>query len=204
MGVELLTDHEKRILLQAARRALEDGVRGRLPGAPDASILTPALRAQGASFVTLTIDGALRGCVGALEAYQPLVEDVREHALAAALRDFRFPPVIEPELDGIRIEVSRLTAPVVLEYASAEELAARLRPHVDGVILRDGPSRATYLPQVWNKLATPADFLDSLCEKMGAEAGLWRRKILTVQVYQVEEFYEHDGRLNGEPVMQVK
>lgn len=190
MGVELLTDYEKNILLRAARRALEDGVRGRPPEKLDPSILTPVLRAPGASFVTLTVDGALRGCVGALEAYQPLVEDVREHALAAALSDFRFPPVIEPELTGIRIEVSRLTAPVPLEYASADDLIARLRPHVDGVILRDGANRATYLPQVWKKLPSPADYLDSLCEKMGADAGLWRRKILAVQIYQVEEFHE--------------
>ena len=124
------------------------------------------------------------------EAYQPLADDVREHAMAAALQDPRFPPVQPGELNGIRIEVSRLTEPVELEYSTAEELLVKLRPHVDGVILRDGFRRATFLPQVWEKIPDPADFLDNLCYKMGAEAGVWRRKHLTIQIYQVEEFHE--------------
>ena len=134
--------------------------------------------------------GDLRGCIGALEAYQPLAEDVREHAVAAALNDYRFPPVQVAELNGISLEVSRLTAPVPLEYTSPEDLVAKLRPGVDGVILRDGGRRATFLPQVWEKLPDAENFLANLCHKMGASPDLWRRKHLEVLTYQVEEFHE--------------
>src|SRR5512146_3471308 len=113
---ERLSDEEKKTLLGLARAALEKGVTGNTLHALDAEKLTPALREMGASFVTLTIDGQLRGCIGALEPYQPLAEDVQEHAVAAALDDPRFPPVSRSEVDRIAIEVSRLTFPQPLEY----------------------------------------------------------------------------------------
>ena len=185
-----LTLEEKQILLRLARQALELGVRGEKLPPLDLDSLSPQLCAEGASFVTLTVRGNLRGCIGALEAYQPLVEDVREHAIAAALSDYRFPPVQVFELEGISIEVSRLTAPVPLDYGSPEDLVAKLRPGVDGLILRDGNRRATFLPQVWEKLPGADDFLGNLCLKMGAAPDLWRRKQLDVQTYQVEEFHE--------------
>lgn len=185
-----LTMAEKDILLRLAREALERGVRGEQPSPIDALSLPPRLREQGASFVTLTIAGNLRGCIGALEPYQPLAEDVCEHAVAAALQDYRFPPVQPEELPRIKIEISRLTLPVPLDYTTPEDLLAKLRPHVDGVILRDGMRRATFLPQVWEKLPDPADFLDNLCYKMGASPNLWRQKHIQALVYQVEEFHE--------------
>jgi AmmeMemoRadiSam system protein A len=190
MENDFLSPAEKQILLTLARESLEFAVKvSELPRL-DLQSMPPRLRANGASFVTLTIHGDLRGCVGALEAYQPLALDVREHAAAAALQDPRFPPVQSSELNGIRIEVSRLTEPANLEYSSAEDLLAKLRPHVDGVILRDGFRRATFLPQVWEKIPDPADFLDNLCYKMGAGPALWRHRHLTIQIYQVEEFCE--------------
>jgi AmmeMemoRadiSam system protein A len=185
-----LTTDEKQTLLRLARQALELGVRGEKLPPLDWDSLPSRLRADGASFVTLTERGNLRGCIGTLEAYQPLVEDVREHAIAAALNDYRFPPVQVTELIGISLEISRLTAPVPLEYSGPEDLVAKLRPHVDGVVLRDGGRRATFLPQVWEKLPRAEDFLDNLCHKMGAASDLWRRKHLDVLVYQVEEFRE--------------
>jgi uncharacterized protein len=190
LDTSLLTEDEKRTLLRLARAALEESVRAKRLSALDLSSLTPPLRAHGASFVTLTLSGALRGCVGTLTARQPLAEDVRQQAVAAAQQDFRFAPVTEGELNGIRIEVSRLTDPVALVYASPEELRTKIRPHVDGVILNTGTRRATYLPQVWDKLPDPALFLGSLCEKLGADADLWRRTLLSVQTYQVEAFHE--------------
>ena len=185
-----LTPEEKQTLLHLARQALEAGVRG-LPLPPvDEMVLTPKLKAGGASFVTLTIDGDLRGCIGALEPYQPLAEDVREHAVAAALEDYRFPQVQESELSKISIEISRLTVPVPLEYTSPEDLLEKLHPGSDGVILRDGFRRATFLPQVWEKIPQKDAFLANLCYKMGASPNTWRRKHLEVLVYQVEEFHE--------------
>lgn len=187
---EKLTPEEQKTLLRMAREAMEHAVRGeRLPPlAP--SNLSDNLREEGASFVTLTVRGQLRGCIGALEAYQPLADDVREHAVAAALEDPRFPRVREDELSRIQVEVSRLTRPVPLQYRDADDLLSKLRPHVDGVILRDGFRRATFLPQVWEKIPDPSEFLGNLCYKMGAEGDLWRRKHLEVLTYQVEEFRE--------------
>jgi AmmeMemoRadiSam system protein A len=185
-----LTPEEKQFLLQLARMSLEAGVRGTPLPPLDLAALTPALQAEGASFVTLTVHGDLRGCIGALQPYQPLVEDVREHVVAAALEDPRFPQVQENELAKIQIEISRLTIPVLLDYKDAGDLLVRLRPGVDGVILRDGFRRATFLPQVWEKIPDAAAFLANLCYKMGAAPDTWKRKHLEVLVYQVEEFHE--------------
>lgn len=185
-----LTDGEKQILLRLSREAIESAVRGKPLPPLDAESLTPTLREQGASFVTLTIRNELRGCIGALEAYQPLADDVREHAVAAALQDPRFPPVSESELNRIKIEVSRLSAPQELRYTTSEDLLKKLKPHVDGVILKHGPRKATFLPQVWEKLPEPSVFLDQLCHKMGARPDLWRNTKLQVYTYQVEEFHE--------------
>jgi AmmeMemoRadiSam system protein A len=190
MTEDKLTTEEKQTLLRLARQALEMGVRGKKLPPLDLETMSPRLGAQGASFITLTINGKLRGCIGALEPYQPLAEDVREHAVAAALQDYRFPNVTPEELAQIEIEVSRLTIPVPLEYDTPDDLLSKLRPGVDGVLLRDGVRRATFLPQVWEKLPDPAEFLDNLCYKMGTQPDLWRKKHLEVSIYQVEDFHE--------------
>jgi AmmeMemoRadiSam system protein A len=187
---ENLTTEEKQTLLRLARQALDTGVRGQPFSPLDPTSLTPTLRAEGAAFVTLTVHGNLRGCIGALEPYQSLADDVREHAVAAALEDHRFPPVQEKELKNIEIEVSRLTLPVPLKYTDPDDLLAKLHPGVDGIILRDGFRRATFLPQVWEKIPDPTEFLANLCYKMGASPDTWRHKHLEVLIYQVEEFHE--------------
>ncbi len=191
MSYERLTTDERAYLLQLARRTIELGIAGKRLPALDVTQLSPALAEWGASFVTLTRqDGSLRGCIGALEAYQPLAEDVREHALAAALEDYRFEPVRPAELPRLRIEISRLTPTAPLIYDGPDDLVRKLRPGIDGVVLSDGVRRATFLPQVWQKLPDPVQFLGNLCNKMGASASLWRIQPLTVLVYQVEEFAE--------------
>jgi AmmeMemoRadiSam system protein A len=185
-----LTLDEQKVLLRMAREAMECAVRGEKLPPLDPTELSTNLREKGASFVTLTIRGQLRGCIGTLEAHQPLANDVRERAVSAALDDPRFPQVREDELSRIQVEVSRLTRPVPLEYIDAEDLLSKLKPHVDGVILKDGFRRATFLPQVWEKIPNPSEFLENLCYKMGTNADQWRRKHLDVLVYQVEEFHE--------------
>ena len=190
MVEDRLTTEEKQTLLRLAREALEFGVNGKKLSPLELSSMPPRLQEQGASFVTLTTRGNLRGCIGALEPYQPLAEDVREHAIAAALQDYRFPNVKPEELSHIEIEISRLTIPVPLEYSTPEDLLSKLQPGVDGVLLRDGPYRATFLPQVWEKLPDPAEFLDNLCYKMGVSPDLWRKRHLEVFIYKVEEFHE--------------
>jgi AmmeMemoRadiSam system protein A len=190
MSTVPLTAEERQFLLTLARQSLEAGVRGQPLPELNLPALSPTLRETGAAFVTLTKGGQLRGCIGAIEPYQPLAEDVREHAVAAALDDYRFAPVQPGELPHIAIEISRLTAPQPLDYTDADDLLRKLRPGVDGVVLRDGPRRATFLPQVWEKIPAVADFLGYLCEKMNAPSDLWRRKKIEVLTYQVEEFHE--------------
>ena len=185
-----LSPEERSILLDQARQALVSGVRG-IPLDPlNLEDFPPKLRQDGVVFVTLTIEGRLRGCVGALDAYQPLVEDVREHAVAAALKDYRFPSVQPDELSKISVEISRLTPPKPLDYDDPDDLTQKLRPGIDGVVLKDGMRRATFLPQVWEKLPSTVTFLEHLCQKMGVSPGLWRHQKLEVSVYQVEEFHE--------------
>jgi AmmeMemoRadiSam system protein A len=190
MDTDCLSEAEKGVLLSLARQALEYAVHGQKLPPLDLKELSPRLQVEGASFVTLTKSGELRGCIGALEPYQPLAQDVREHAIAAALEDYRFPPVQPAELPDITIEVSRLTQPQPLDYASPEDLLAKLRPGMDGVVLRDGRHRATFLPQVWEKVPDPSEFLDHLCYKMGEQPDVWRKRSLEVLIYQVEEFHE--------------
>ena len=185
-----LTQEERMILLRLARQALECVVSS-TPLIPlDLELLPERLKDLGATFVTLTQGGKLRGCVGTLEAYQPLAEDVREHAVAAALQDYRFAPVNPEEVPGLEIEISCLSQPQVLDYASPEELLSKLRPNIDGVILSDGLRRATFLPQVWENIPDPATFMYYLCQKMGIDGRTWQYKKLIVFIYQVQVFHE--------------
>ncbi len=190
MSVQPFTTEQRQFLLNLARQALTSAVRGEKIPVVDLKQISPELAQEGASFVTLTKRGELRGCIGALEAYQPLVNDVIEHAIAAGLDDYRFGPVQPEELAEIHIEISRLTPPSRLPYEDSKDLVNKLRPGIDGVILRDGRQRATFLPQVWEQLSDPAEFLSHLCYKMGAQPDAWRKKKLDVSVYQVEEFHE--------------
>jgi uncharacterized protein len=187
---EQLTLPERKYLLELARATIEKVTNGETWPDIHLADISQNLREKGAAFVTLTESGELRGCIGALEPYQPLAEDVREHAAAAALEDFRFPPVNAQEVPNLKIEISRLTMPVALNYDEPEKLAVLLTPGVDGVILRDGFRRATFLPQVWESLKEPEEFLAHLCQKMGASSNLWRQKMLQVSIYHVEEFHE--------------
>jgi uncharacterized protein len=185
-----LNKTEQEILLKIAREALEKSIQGKKLPEVKLDQLPPSLQEDGASFVTLTINNRLRGCIGTLQAYQPLAKDVQEHAIAAALQDFRFPSVQPAELPQIEIEISVLSPHQPLTYDSPENLIRRLRPGVDGVVLQDGFRKATFLPQVWDKLPKPEDFLSQLCLKMGATNDLWRKKPLQVFTYQVQEFHE--------------
>jgi uncharacterized protein len=183
---------EKLVLLRLARQGLEAAVRRKAAPELAREACTPALERLGCSFVTLTEEGELRGCIGGLAAEEPLWRDVQHRAGQAALDDYRFIPVQADELPKIEIEVSVLTEPVPLAYATPDDLPRLLRPHVDGVVLRHGGHRATFLPQVWQNVSDPEEFLSLLCEKMGAARDAWRRAHLEVETYQVDEFHESE------------
>jgi AmmeMemoRadiSam system protein B/AmmeMemoRadiSam system protein A len=156
----------------------------------EARLQDPALQAQCGTFVTLKTGGQLRGCIGSLVGREPLVEGVRTNALNAAFHDPRFRPLTAKELDQVSIEVSILTAPQPLDYADAEDLVAKLKPHVDGVTIRKGFSGATFLPQVWEQLPDARTFLSHLCLKAGLAGDAWRQGDLEVETYQVQYFEE--------------
>jgi AmmeMemoRadiSam system protein A len=138
-----LSPEERNTLLRLARRSIELAIIGRSLPRLVLSDFSAPMREQGASFVTLTERGELRGCIGTLEAYQPLVQDVCEHAVAAATEDTRFSPVQPFEFPRLKIEISRLTPPTPLQYTSPEELLTLLHPLEDGVVLKDMGRRAT-------------------------------------------------------------
>ncbi len=197
MPTQPLSPEDRQYLLQLARQTITRLLAGETLPVLELDCIPAALREPGASFVTLTRGGELRGCVGALEAYQSLAEDVIEHAAAAAFEDYRFPPLETEELDDLHIEISYLTQPIPLPYHTPEDLIHCLRPNVDGVLIRDGIQRATFLPQVWEKIPDPESFLSQLCLKMGAAYDLWRRKPLQVFIYQVESFEEKPTHEEG-------
>ena len=147
------------------------------------------LRRPGASFVTLTLDGRLRGCIGSLAAHRPLGEDVRHNALAAAFADTRFAPLAAHEYDAVRIEVSLLSPATAILFGSEADLLARLRPRVDGIIFAHEGRRATFLPQVWESLPEPREFLAQLKAKAGLARDFWAPQV-QVSRYTVQKWTE--------------
>jgi len=150
----------------------------------------PAFQQRSGTFVTLKKHDRLRGCIGSLAATETLAEGVRRNALNAAFNDYRFTPLTPEELAEVDIEVSVLTQPQPLAYRDADDLLGKLRPHVDGLIIRKGHRSATFLPQVWEQLPRTEDFLSHLCSKAGLSADAWRRGDLEVQTYRVIYFEE--------------
>ncbi|HTG35959.1 MAG TPA: AmmeMemoRadiSam system protein A [Thermoanaerobaculia bacterium] len=174
MATDEWTSERGRTLLRIARAGLAEALGfGKAPEEPGELWL----REPGATFVTLRRRGELRGCVGSILAYRPLFEDVWRNARASAFHDTRFPPVEPGELVEIDIEMSLLSAPEPLPCASESEALCLLRPGVDGVILECGEHRGTFLPQVWEQLPNPHDFLDRLRHKAGLRHGYWSPEV---------------------------
>ena len=155
-----------------------------------------ALAAPGATFVTLLQEGALRGCIGSLEARRPLGADVRANAVAAAFRDPRFAPLVVHEFHATTIEVSLLSASVALAFADERDALAQLRPGIDGVILEAGWRRATFLPQVWEQLPEPGEFLAALKQKAGLPEDYWSAQVRVAR-YTVTKFAERTAVAAG-------
>lgn len=185
-----LSREEQTYLLDLAREAVAHVARGHDPPTVELDDLPASLRREGASFVTLNKHGRLRGCIGTLKAQRPLALDVRQNATGAALRDPRFPPVGPEEVDDLTIEISVLSSPEPLEYDTMEDLCDKLRPGVDGVVIERGWQRATFLPQVWEKLSSKRQFLHRLCLKAGLSPEVYSSGDLDVFTYHVEKFKE--------------
>ncbi len=173
------------ILLTLARNAIASRL-----GQPTQPVGdSPELHAPGATFVTLTQHGQLRGCIGSLEAWRPLGQDIRENALAAAFRDPRFDALGEEELPFTRVEVSLLTPAEPMTFTDEADALAQLRPGIDGVIFSVGNRRSTFLPQVWEQLPTPALFMAHLKQKAGLPADYWNAGV-QLERYTVKKWQE--------------
>jgi AmmeMemoRadiSam system protein A len=153
-----------------------------------------ALGQLAATFVTLKRSGELRGCIGSLKPLRPLGIDVRENAIAAAFRDPRFPPLAAVEFEATSVEVSLLSADERLAVADENDLLARLRPGVDGLVLEYGRHRATFLPQVWEAFADPREFVAALKRKAGLPEDFWSPHV-SVSRYAVTKWVESESLL---------
>ena len=189
------TEAQGQVLLKLARQTIShklgaaaaDRTSADLP----ANLADDRFQVHCGTFVTLKIKGQLRGCIGNLTATESVIDGIQRNAVNAAFHDPRFAPLSSEELGRTAIEVSILTEPRPLAYRDGPDLIKKLRPHIDGVIIRKGHASATFLPQVWEQLPRPADFLTHLCLKAGLPSDAWKNSELEVSTYQVQYFEEH-------------
>ncbi|MFC1769105.1 AmmeMemoRadiSam system protein B [Nanoarchaeota archaeon] len=186
---ELLTLDERKFLLKLARDTIQEYLKTGNKPKVDKSKLTPALKKVQGCFVTLNIKQDLRGCIGTIIPQEELYKCVINNAINAAVNDGRFPEVELDELKDIKIEISVLTIPKKIDFKSGEDLKKKLTTK-DGVILKQGPYQSTYLPQVWEQLADPEEFLSSLCIKGNMDNDCWKDTKTEVSVYQAYVFEE--------------
>lgn len=185
-AVEVVEERQRGVVLvRIARESLAEALGlGSL-----AAYEEPWLQEPGATFITLRRNQELRGCVGSIRAYRPLLEDVRSNTRAAAFSDTRFSPVQPSEYPELSVEVSLLTTPEPFEVESEDDACARLRPGVDGVLFECGSHRSTFLPQVWEQLPDPRHFLAHLKIKAGLPVAFWSADV-RLQRYTVLKFVE--------------
>ncbi|MBI3902678.1 MAG: AmmeMemoRadiSam system protein A [Nitrosomonadales bacterium] len=180
-----MSAEQGRILLSIARAAISSALN--IPRAADESAAW--LSDYGACFVTLTRWGELRGCIGTLQARRCLLDDVRCNAVAAAFHDPRFLPLSAPELGEIKIEVSLLSPAQEMIFSSEADALNQLHPHVDGVIFQCGSHCSTFLPQVWEQLPQPREFMAHLKHKAGLPTDFWSPEV-KLSRYTVKKWKE--------------
>lgn len=178
-------DNEKKTMLKTADEAIKFGIENHQPITINLDDYPEKLKETGASFVTLEIGKQLRGCIGTLEAYQPLIKDIAQNAYAAAFRDPRFAPLTPDEYPKITKHISILSKSSPISFSSEEDLLRQIRPGIDGLILSDRGYRGTFLPSVWEQLSTPELFLQHLKMKAGLSPNHWS-DTLKVERYTVE------------------
>jgi AmmeMemoRadiSam system protein B/AmmeMemoRadiSam system protein A len=185
--VQRYSTSQRQILLQIARNAIEHQLFKGNPLSVELESLPDTLTEQLASFVTLNLQGRLRGCIGSLLAHRPLATDVAANAYAAAFQDPRFAPVTQAEYSDLEIHISVLSKPELMEVTSREALITRIRPGIDGIILEENGHRATYLPSVWEQLTEPQQFISELRAKAGLSRQGWA-EATRIYRYTTEEF----------------
>jgi len=185
-----LTDEQGKYLLAEARKTIQQALSDEGAQKGNDADLPPVFNQPRGTFVTLTIKENLRGCIGHIVPQESLIEGIRINAINAAFRDPRFRPLNKDEWKKVKIEVSILTDPKPLSYSDADDLLGKLRPGIDGVIIKKGYHQSTFLPQVWDQLPRKEEFLNHLCLKAGLDGDEWKRGGLEVSTYQVQAFEE--------------
>ncbi|MCJ7556344.1 MAG: AmmeMemoRadiSam system protein A [Gammaproteobacteria bacterium] len=180
---------QRSLLLKIARNSLESGLRHGHAGYPEPASMPENLRLPGACFVTLHKQGRLRGCIGSLEAREPMAQAVAGSAFAAGFQDPRFPPLCADELTQVDLEISILSPLQDLDVSSEQDLIGRLRPGIDGLLLDEGRHHAVYLPSVWAQIPDPGQFVGQLKLKGGWPADYWSES-MRVRLFQTESIHE--------------
>ena len=144
-------------------------------------------REKRATFVTLHLNGELRGCIGSLCAHKSLIEELSSNAYSAAFRDSRFSSLKESEFDQLHYHISILTQPTPILFTSEKDLIDQLRPNIDGLVLKEGMNSGTFLPSVWEQLPDRETFLQHLKQKAGLSQSYWSDRI-TIDRYEVDSF----------------
>jgi AmmeMemoRadiSam system protein A len=183
----MLSEEFRKILLKTASDSIQHGLAHGEPMPVHTKTAPPELRVERATFVTLDFRGHLRGCIGTLEAERSLIEDVAANAFQAAFSDPRFPPLRPAEFKDLEIHISVLSPPEPMQFESEEDFLNQLRPGVDGIVLRDGWRRGTFLPAVWEDLPEKKDFVQHLKMKAGLPPNYWSPTI-TASRYTAEYF----------------
>lgn len=185
-----LTEEEGKYLLSVARATIDGALSKGKEEIGSEPMVSEKFSERRGTFVTLTINHNLRGCIGHIIPQESLIEGIRVNAVNAAFRDPRFRPLSKGEWERVQIEISILTEPRPLAYSGGEDLLEKLRPGIDGVIIKKGLYQATFLPQVWEQVPDKKEFLAHLCMKAGLDHDAWRKEELEVSVYQVQAFEE--------------
>lgn len=181
------TSEEKRYLISLAKKSIEAGLDGDNLDVLENSLASEKLTEKKSCFVTLTENGNLRGCIGNILPVQELWKDVAENARAAAFRDPRFLPLTRREFKNLDLEISVLSLPCKFNYDSIEELTDYLRKNKQGVIIKKAGCSATFLPQVWEEIKSPEEFLSHLCLKAGLADDEWTNGDVETEVYEAEK-----------------
>jgi len=189
---EKLSEKDGALLLKLARENIlrKFGTENNLLGDLKTQVSSRVVEESRGTFVTLHQKGDLRGCIGNIDPVKTILQGVMENARLAAFNDSRFSPLSHEEVKDTRIEISILTPPEKLAYTDARDLIAKLRPDIDGVIIKKQYHSATFLPQVWEQLKDSGLFLTHLCSKAGLAKDEWKSGSLDVFTYQVQSFQE--------------
>lgn len=185
-----MTSNEALVAIRLARGAIESELLNK--ELPNLDILPSSFKSNGAVFVTIKnrTDNSLRGCIGSLIAHRPLYEDIVANAISSAFNDPRFHPLKKEELPHVRLELSILTEPSRLHYATTNELLEKITPGKDGLIIKFEDSQATFLPSVWTEIPEKEQFLSLLCKKAGFDSHFFKTGKLDVYIYRADKFEE--------------